>query len=306
MNSGGNYYFHHDDLGSTVAITASSGSLEWTYSYTPFGESRQTVKVDPNAPDNPLQYAGELQERRDPPACTDLHARAYNPAAARFLSLDPIMQQGGGAAVSAYVYGMNDPLLLIDPSGERPIVDTGDFVLWSNTDSLLVTYAAGSGSATTTANVVTISAASDLIETAARSGFNANVVDLKNWSREYAKTLGGRGAHITTATNSGTDPSCNASTAGSIIRIRTMLFAQICPPPGLTADQVEGWYGRNAYARDEYYVRTGVFTNPFIPTPWELLEEAGDLLPHTTPRLSCESGSLLVSSYTGVAWRVCR
>ena len=271
MNSGGNYYFHHDDLGSTVAITASSGSLEWTYSYTPFGESRQTVKVDPNAPDNPLQYAGELQDAET--GLYDLHARAYNPAAARFLSLDPIMQQGGGAAVSAYVYGMNDPLLLIDPSGERPIVDTGDFVLWSNTDSLLVTYAAGSGSATT-ANVVTISAASDLIETAARSGFNANVVDLKNWSREYAKTLGGRGAHITTATNSGTDPSCNASTGLYHTNPHNALCANL-PPPGLTADQVEGWYGRNAYARDEYYVRTGAFTNPFIPTPWELLEEAG-------------------------------
>ena len=85
---GGTYYYHHDTLDSTSAVTNSAGATEWTYTYTPYGEPRQTTKVDPNAPDNPIQYTGQLIDPET--GLYDLRARTYNPAIGGFLTTDPL------------------------------------------------------------------------------------------------------------------------------------------------------------------------------------------------------------------------
>jgi RHS repeat-associated protein len=130
MSAGGSaYYFHHDALGTTSAITKQTGATEWTYTYDPYGDTRTTTKVDPNAPDNPIQYTGQLLDSET--GLYDLRARSYDPGDGRFLSTDPLSQDAGDPALSLYIYADGQPLLLADPSGQRPIegvdLQTGEF-----------------------------------------------------------------------------------------------------------------------------------------------------------------------------------
>jgi RHS repeat-associated protein len=122
MNAAGaSFYYHHDNLGSVAAITKSTGATEWTYTYTPYGEPRQTTKVDPNAPNNPIQYTSELLDSET--ALYDLRARIYNPEDGRFLSLDPLPESPGDPAIGDYVYVADAPTTATDPSGQMPQMD---------------------------------------------------------------------------------------------------------------------------------------------------------------------------------------
>jgi RHS repeat-associated protein len=119
LAAGSAYYYHHDTLGTTAAITKQTGATEWTYTYTPYGEARTTTKVDPNAPDNPIQYTSELIDPET--GLYDLRARTYNPADGHFLTTDPLDQDAGDPAFSVYLYANAEPLLFSDPSGQYAI-----------------------------------------------------------------------------------------------------------------------------------------------------------------------------------------
>ncbi|HXZ55972.1 MAG TPA: RHS repeat-associated core domain-containing protein, partial [Gaiellaceae bacterium] len=97
-------------------MTSSSGATEWTYAYDPFGASRSTTKNDPNAPDNPMQFAGE---QLDATGLYYLRAREADPATGRFETVDPITPDVGAPATSSYTYASNDPTLRTDPSGRE-------------------------------------------------------------------------------------------------------------------------------------------------------------------------------------------
>jgi RHS repeat-associated protein len=99
-------YYHHDGLGSTVALTQTgvSGAAA-SYAYDAFGQTATTSGV-------PYRFAGYRLD-----AATGLyyvHARMYSPALGRFLQPDPIGTAGGA---NLYAYVGNDPLNLTDPSG---------------------------------------------------------------------------------------------------------------------------------------------------------------------------------------------
>jgi RHS repeat-associated protein len=122
MTSGGSaYYFHHDALGTISAVTKGSGAIEWTYTYTPYGEARQTTKVDPSAPDNPIQYTGELIDPET--GFYDLRARVFSPSEGRFLTVDPAPDEPGDSELGDYLYANDMPFVLSDPSGARPVGD---------------------------------------------------------------------------------------------------------------------------------------------------------------------------------------
>jgi RHS repeat-associated protein len=114
MTSGGNsYYYAYDGLGSVANMTSSTGATEWTYHYDPFGVSRSTTQNDPNAAGNPMQFAGEYL---DATGLYNLRARQYDSTTGRFLSIDPVEQQGA-LRDSSYAYAADRPTILIDPSG---------------------------------------------------------------------------------------------------------------------------------------------------------------------------------------------
>jgi RHS repeat-associated protein len=103
-------WYHHDQLGSTVALTYSNGGAAGTYNYTPVGALTSPYSAETT----PIGGAGEYRD--DETGFIYLRARYYDPATAQFLTRDPLES----VTRSAYGYASNNPLNVIDPSGLFP------------------------------------------------------------------------------------------------------------------------------------------------------------------------------------------
>jgi RHS repeat-associated protein len=97
-----------DQLGSTIALASSSGTVETSYTYDPFG----TTTKEGTASENTMQYAGQ---ENDGDSLNYDRARYYSPSAARFISQDPLGQGANGP--NTYLYTADDPTNAIDPYG---------------------------------------------------------------------------------------------------------------------------------------------------------------------------------------------
>jgi RHS repeat-associated protein len=97
-----------DALGSTIALGGSTGKAETSYTYDPFGATSK----EGTASENPFQYTGQ---ENDGNGLYDYGARYYSPAAARFISQDPLGQEGSG--VNLYRYADDSPINATDPYG---------------------------------------------------------------------------------------------------------------------------------------------------------------------------------------------
>jgi RHS repeat-associated protein len=102
-------YYHHDQLGSTRALTDQDGQPVATYSYTPYG----ALKASTGSATNPFGYAGQYT---DATGLQYLRARYYDPATAQFITRDPLEAQTG----QPYGYAASDPTDLVDPEGAFP------------------------------------------------------------------------------------------------------------------------------------------------------------------------------------------
>ncbi len=58
-------------------------------------------------------------------AIQDMGAREYDPTTGRFLSADPAVAPSDPQSLNGYDYGDNNPIGKADPSGARPVDDTG-------------------------------------------------------------------------------------------------------------------------------------------------------------------------------------
>ncbi len=105
-------YYHFDRIGSTRALTSSSGSITDTYFYEAFGTSLGGT----GSTVNPFQFIGQLGYYRD--AASGLYyvrQRVYDPVTGRWVSVDPIQFRSGGS--NPYRYVGNRPVLDVDPRG---------------------------------------------------------------------------------------------------------------------------------------------------------------------------------------------
>lgn len=111
------FYYHHDQLGSTRALTDSTGAIAATYSYDAYGNTTASTigKVT-----TPLQFAGQYQDAES--GLYYMRARYYDPATAQFLSRDPAV----AVTRSAYGYVGDNPLNSKDPSGLLDYFDLSD------------------------------------------------------------------------------------------------------------------------------------------------------------------------------------
>ena len=109
-DSGGTANFLADALGTTLALSDSSGTIQTQYTYEPFGKTT----VAGAASGNVNAFTGrELDE-------TGLYfyrARYYSPQIGRFISEDPIAFDGGP---NIYTYADNDPINSVDELGLSP------------------------------------------------------------------------------------------------------------------------------------------------------------------------------------------
>jgi len=110
------YYYHFDGLGSVIALTDASGNVVETFAYTPYGEANQVSSLG-----NPYLYTGREYDSE-----TGLYfyrARYYDAKLGRFQQSDPIKHYGG---MNLYSYVQNNPINLIDPSGLKIYLMTGN------------------------------------------------------------------------------------------------------------------------------------------------------------------------------------
>lgn len=110
-----------DTLGSTVALSDGTGTLQTQYTYEPFGYATQTGQANSNS----YKYTGRED---DGSGLYYYRARYYHPRLQRFISEDPIGFAGGD--INVYAYVANGPVLKSDPSG----LANGPALSWLNPD----------------------------------------------------------------------------------------------------------------------------------------------------------------------------
>lgn len=112
IDAAGPHFHHADSLGSTIAVTDSTGAVEQTYGYDIFGSVRSMT----GAAGTKFTFTGE---QNDDAGLEYLRARYYDASTGRFISRDPFpMQPADTQTVNRYVYVSNNPTNHIDPSGK--------------------------------------------------------------------------------------------------------------------------------------------------------------------------------------------
>jgi len=111
-------FYHHDQIGSTLALSNGSGTVTDRYAYSPFGK----LLGHTGSSDQPFTFVGTLGVRQEGDLF-QMRQRYYNPVTAKFLSREPIWPQVASPhRLNPYQYAVNDPLKTIDTSGLQPEV----------------------------------------------------------------------------------------------------------------------------------------------------------------------------------------
>ncbi len=131
INSGMNYFYAKDHLGSVRTMTDNNGDAQAAYSFDPFGRANRLE----GGQDSDFQFAGYYAHGRSGLNLTV--ARAYSPGLGRFINRDPIAERGG---LNLFTYSRSNPVSFVDPSGtyfmwwpcprkdsDRPDPDLGQF-----------------------------------------------------------------------------------------------------------------------------------------------------------------------------------
>jgi RHS repeat-associated protein len=108
------YYFVSDHLDSTSLTTNASGSEVGRQRYYPFG----TPRNQSGALYTDYRFTGQRSEEANLGSLYDYGARFYSPVFGRFVSPDSIVPRPGNPqSLNRYSYVRNNPLILVDPSG---------------------------------------------------------------------------------------------------------------------------------------------------------------------------------------------
>jgi RHS repeat-associated protein len=104
-------YYHQDHLGSSGVVTDASGSVVEETGFYPFGHARQAFT--PRLIEDPYQYN---QKERDRESGLDYFGkRFYNSMIGRWISPDPLEEQGG--SLNLYSFVNENPMTHYDPNG---------------------------------------------------------------------------------------------------------------------------------------------------------------------------------------------
>ena len=114
------YSYLHDRLGSVRLLLDPNASVVNRYTYNPYGQ-RLTTETEETV-SNPFQFTGQFYDSNLQQ--THNRARQYATALARFTARDPFMGNlNDPVTVHAYLYCLNNPVSVTDPTGEVVITD---------------------------------------------------------------------------------------------------------------------------------------------------------------------------------------
>jgi RHS repeat-associated protein len=113
MEATSNTYFHHDAIGSVVALSNDSGQVTDTYEYEPFGK----VLLHQGTSTNDYMFVGGYGVRKLNDTLDTMGVRQYSEIVGRFTTQDPIGRDSGQNNI--YIYSNNNPALFLDPTGEK-------------------------------------------------------------------------------------------------------------------------------------------------------------------------------------------
>lgn len=108
-------YYQQDGLGSVTSLSSSAPALTDTNTYDSFGKLTASTVTSTN----PFRYTGREVDQET--GIYYYRARYYDPQTGRFNSEDPLRWANGPAF---YLYVMNSPVVLTDPLGLFPCMDT--------------------------------------------------------------------------------------------------------------------------------------------------------------------------------------
>jgi RHS repeat-associated protein len=104
-------YYHQDHIGSSSVLTDATGVLVEETAYYPFGHPRN--EFHPRQSRDPYQFTQKERDRES--GLNYFGKRFYHPAIGKWLSTDPLEENGGG--LNLYVYANDNPLKYTDPDG---------------------------------------------------------------------------------------------------------------------------------------------------------------------------------------------
>ncbi|OUC14135.1 MAG: hypothetical protein B0A82_14065 [Alkalinema sp. CACIAM 70d] len=107
-------YYDSDLLGSTAGLSNSSGSYVNRYAYRPYGESVLSTEGVANS----FEYVGQWGLMSGENNFTFVRSRYYSLVQGRFISFDPIKQDG---SINIYKYALNSPVIFFDLNGKNSI-----------------------------------------------------------------------------------------------------------------------------------------------------------------------------------------
>lgn len=133
-------YYRENALGSNLATTTSTGTVDSRTEYDGYGVEYNVLAGTKSA----FKFAGRHGYVTDDQSGLDmLGARYYAPKLGRFLTQDP---SGHSVGLNLYAYCNNNPLTGVDPTGLDTLIFNGSKLKWYNSDGNLVdTFPAYSG-----------------------------------------------------------------------------------------------------------------------------------------------------------------
>jgi RHS repeat-associated protein len=107
-------FYHHDALGTVVALSSPKGAIEKTYRVNPFGGIRRETGESLNK----RVFTGHVNDSST--GLVYMKARYYDPEAGRFLTQDSYLGQAGEPpSLNRYLYAYGNPGTWVDPTGHQ-------------------------------------------------------------------------------------------------------------------------------------------------------------------------------------------
>ena len=110
-------YLHRDHLGSVQTITRQNGTVAEVLSYDAWGKRRNAGTWTPATRSSSYHRGFTGHEHLSIGSLVHMNGRIYDPTLGRFLSADPMVQDGDGQQLNRYSYVLNNPVSFTDPSG---------------------------------------------------------------------------------------------------------------------------------------------------------------------------------------------